>query len=111
MGARDFADPEQFVADLLREYLSVPPVMRCSDWADKYRKIAKGPEKGPWRTSRTPYLLEPMNCMDPENPSQKVVMMFATSARIAHLRSAGMTYQGACSVDVAAIAASYASWY
>lgn len=78
MGARDFADPEQFVRGLLREYLSVPPVMRCSDWADRYRKIAKGPEKGAWRTSRTPYLLEPMNCMDPENPVQKVVMMFAT---------------------------------
>lgn len=79
MGARDtFTDPQAFVAGLLREFLSVPPVMRCSDWADKYRRIAKGPEKGPWRTSRTPYLLEPMNCMDPENPVQKVVMQFAT---------------------------------
>lgn len=79
MGARDsFADPAEFVAGILRQHLAVPPVMRCSDWADKYRRIAKGPEKGLWRTSRTPYLREPMNCMDPESPIQKVVMQFAT---------------------------------
>jgi phage terminase large subunit GpA-like protein len=79
MGARDtFADPAEFVADILRRHLAVPPVMRCSDWADKFRRIAKGPEKGLWRTDRTPYLREPMNCMDPENPVQKVVMQFAT---------------------------------
>jgi phage terminase large subunit GpA-like protein len=79
MGARDtFADPAEFVADILRRHLAVPPVMRCSDWADRFRRIAKGPEKGLWRTDRTPYLREPMNCMDPENPVQKVVMQFAT---------------------------------
>jgi phage terminase large subunit GpA-like protein len=79
MGAREsFVDPVEFISALRRAHLSVPPVMRCSDWADKVRRIAKGPEKGPWRTSRTPYLLEPMNCTDPENPVQKVVMQFAT---------------------------------
>lgn len=76
MGARD--DHEVFAAAILHEYLSVPLVMRCSDWADKYRRIVKGPEQGPWRTSRTPFALEPMNCTDPENPVQKVVLMCAT---------------------------------
>lgn len=79
MGARDgFASPQELVAALLREHLSVPQVMRCSLWADRYRVIAKGPEKGPWRTSRTPYLAEPMDCTDPESSVQKVVMQFAT---------------------------------
>jgi len=34
-------------------------------------------EPGPWRTSRTPYLREPMDCLSTGNPTQRVVMMFA----------------------------------
>jgi phage terminase large subunit GpA-like protein len=80
MGANDLAtlDAGALVSDLLREFLAPPRSMRCSEWADEYRHIAKGPEKGRWRTSRTPYLREPMDCTDPENPIQKVVMQFAT---------------------------------
>lgn len=79
MGARDdFEDPAAFVEAIIRRHLAVQPVMRCTDWADKVRKIAKGPERGPWRTSRTPYLAEPMDCTDPEHPAQKIVMQFAT---------------------------------
>jgi phage terminase large subunit GpA-like protein len=71
-------DPAAFVTDVLREYLSPPRAMRGSEWADRYRQIVKGPEPGPWRSARTPYLREPMDCMDPEDPVQKVVMQFAT---------------------------------
>lgn len=71
-------DVAQLVDKLLREYLEPPRTWRCSDWADEFRKIAKGPERGDWRTSRTPYLREPMDCTDPEHPCQKVVMQFAT---------------------------------
>lgn len=87
MGANDLAphsaalatlDARQLVRDVLFEFLEPPRAMRCSSWSDEYRYIAKGPEKGPWRTSRTPYLQEPMDCTDPENPVQKVVLMFAT---------------------------------
>lgn len=80
MGARDFplCDADQLVDRAWLEFLSPPRKLSCSAWADEFRHIAKGPEKGRWRTSRTPYLLEPMNCTDPENPVQKVVMMFAT---------------------------------
>lgn len=63
---------------ILREHMRPPPVMACADWADTFRHIAKGPERGPWRTSRTPYLAEPMACTDPDSPVQKVVMQFAT---------------------------------
>lgn len=80
MGASKLAplSAAKLVHELFCEFLEVPRSMRCSAWADEYRWIAKGPEKGQWRTSRTPYLLEPMDCTDPENPAQKVVMQFAT---------------------------------
>lgn len=80
MGATDRQglDVAALVGNLLLEFLEPPPVMRCSVWADEFRKIAKGPERGDWRTSRTPYLREPMDCTDPEHPAQKVVMQFAT---------------------------------
>lgn len=80
MGSSDSAllDAARAVSELLREFLEPPRLMSCAAWADDYRQIVKGPEKGRWRTSRTPYLLEPMNCTDPESPVQKVVMQFAT---------------------------------
>jgi phage terminase large subunit GpA-like protein len=80
MGARDLpiADPALLVTQAWSEFLRPPEAMRCSRWADVYRYIAKGPERGRWRTSRTPYLLEPMDCTDPEHPVRKVVMQFAT---------------------------------
>ena len=80
MGAADhhFRDAGRLVSELLREFLRPPRSMRCSAWADEVRHIAKGPEKGRWRTLRTPYLAEPMDCTDPENAVQKVVMQFAT---------------------------------
>lgn len=39
------------------------PKLTGSEWADKYRFVAPGttPEPGEWRTSRTPYLREPMD--------------------------------------------------
>lgn len=80
MGARDLrtVDAAELVASLIRAYLAPPLLMRCSEWADRYRRIVKGPEKGPWRTSRTPYLGEPLDCTDPESPIQRLVMQFAT---------------------------------
>ena len=53
--------------------------LTVSEWADKYRKLSSkaSAEPGPWRTSRTPYLREPMDCLSSENPVQRVVMMFA----------------------------------
>lgn len=80
MGASDLValNAAELVAQIMREYLEPPRALRCSTWADEFRHIAKGPEKGHWRTSRTPYLLEPMDCTDPEHPAQKVVMQFAT---------------------------------
>jgi phage terminase large subunit GpA-like protein len=81
MGARDdvFAQQaEAFYRQILRAHMTPPRCMSASAWADEFRHIAKGPEKGQWRTLRTPYLAEPMACTDPESPVQKLAMMFAT---------------------------------
>lgn len=53
--------------------------LTVSEWADRYRKLSSkaSAEPGPWRTSRTPYLREPMDCLSSSSPVQRVVMMFA----------------------------------
>ena len=53
--------------------------LTVSEWADRYRKLSSkaSAEPGPWRTDRTPYLREPMDCLSSESPVQRVVMMFA----------------------------------
>lgn len=54
------------------------PLITVSQWADMYRQLpSKGAaEHGQWRTARTPYLREPMDCLSPHSPVQKVAMMF-----------------------------------
>ena len=53
--------------------------LTVSEWADKYRRLSSkaSAEPGPWRTDRTPYLREPMDCLSSESAVQRVVMMFA----------------------------------
>lgn len=54
--------------------------LTVSEWADRYRILpAKGAaEPGPWRTSRTPYLREPMNAMSSHHPAEVVVLKMAS---------------------------------
>jgi len=53
--------------------------LTVSEWADRYRRLSSkaSAEPGPWRTDRTPYLREPMDCLSSESTVQRVVMMFA----------------------------------
>lgn len=53
--------------------------LTVSEWADSYRLLSSkaSAEPGPWRTSRTPYLQEPMDCLSTSSTVQRVVMMFA----------------------------------
>jgi phage terminase large subunit GpA-like protein len=53
--------------------------LTVSEWADKHRRLSSkaSAEPGPWRTGRTPYLREPMDCLSSSSPVQRVVMMFA----------------------------------
>jgi phage terminase large subunit GpA-like protein len=81
MGKRDLLMDDQAEAAILAvwaQHCRPAPIESISAWADQFREIAKGPEKGRWRTSRTPYLREPMECMSEGSGIEKVVMQFAT---------------------------------
>lgn len=55
------------------------PKVSGSQWADRFRYVASGtsPEPGEWRTSRTPYLREPMDAAT-DKRTEMVVMMFSS---------------------------------
>lgn len=57
--------------------LKPDPLMNISEWADKYRILSQkaSAEPGKWRTSRTPYLKEIMDCLSPYSGIEKVVFM------------------------------------
>ncbi len=73
----DLADGRStFLAELAR---AARPRRRLtvSEWADAHRVLSpKGAsEPGPWRTSRTPYLREIMDCLSARSPVRRIVFM------------------------------------
>src|ERR1035438_9321616 len=55
------------------------PLLTISQWADRYRTLSQraSAEPGPWRTDRTPYLRQIMDCLSPSSPIERVVFMKA----------------------------------
>src|SRR5437879_3544164 len=55
------------------------PLLSVTEWADRYRVLSgrASAEPGPWRTTRTPYLREIMDCLSPGCPIERVVFMKA----------------------------------
>jgi len=53
------------------------PDLSVDEWADRYRQLSSvsSAEAGRWRTSRTPYLREPMQKLSPRDPCERVVLM------------------------------------
>lgn len=60
-----------------RDGLTPDPLLTVSDWADQYRVLSgkSASEPGRWRTNRTPYLKEIMDCLSPTSPVERVVFM------------------------------------
>lgn len=56
-----------------------PEDITVTQWADKKRRLSpeSSAEPGPWRTSRTPYLKEPMDAVT--DPKVKLLVMVASS--------------------------------
>lgn len=56
-----------------------PENITVSEWADKYRRLSpeSSAEAGPWRTSRTPYLKEPMDAFT--DPKVRNIVMVSAS--------------------------------
>ena len=53
------------------------PSLTVSEWADRHRRLSgrAASEPGPWRTARTPYLREIMDCLSPSSTVERVVVM------------------------------------
>ena len=65
--------------EVLAKAMRPRPLTTVSAWSDKFRILtSKGSgEPGQWRTDRTPYLREIMDCLSATSPVQRVVLMFA----------------------------------
>lgn len=57
--------------------LKPDPILTVSEWSDKYRILSQkaSEEPGYWRTSRTPYLREIMDCLSVIDPTERIVFM------------------------------------
>lgn len=52
------------------------PLQTIDEWADEHVQLPQYvAESGQWRTSRTPFLREIMQCLSPSHPCQRVVFM------------------------------------
>ncbi len=60
-----------------REGLTPDPLLTVSEWSDRHRMLSSkaSAEPGRWRTSRTPYLREIMDCLSPTSKVERVVFM------------------------------------
>jgi phage terminase large subunit GpA-like protein len=74
------ADAALIYAEAFREGLRPADPMTVAQWADRHRVLSsKGSaEPGAWRTDRTPYLRQPMECLSPTSPYRRVVLMFGS---------------------------------
>lgn len=70
-------DAVSYIEDEFFRGVEPDSYMSVSDWADEYRILSSksASEPGRWRTARTPYLREIMDCLSPKSPIQKVVFM------------------------------------
>ena len=89
-------DARSFVAELVSDFLSPPPMLSVPEWAEQFRVLDKkaSAEPGPWRNSRTPYAVEPMDCLTAPG-IREVVLMWAsqTSKTEVGLNWVGRTIQ------------------
>ncbi|UZR28095.1 phage terminase large subunit family protein [Methylococcus mesophilus] len=65
------------IARAWRDGLTPDPLLTVSKWADRHRVLSSkaSAEPGRWRTARTPYLREIMDCLSPASPVERVVFM------------------------------------
>lgn len=70
-------NPDSFVIYAMAEGFKPDPDVTVTEWADQNRYLSSvsSSEPGRWKTERTPYLREIMDCLSPHHPCQKVVFM------------------------------------
>lgn len=78
------ADAETIIRRAWCAGLAPPPRRSVHEWAEAERILGpeEGPRPGPWRTSVTPYLREPMEVCSLHHPARRIaVMAVAQSAK------------------------------
>lgn len=65
--------------ELLREFMSPPPIQRVTEWAEINRFLGgvESSEPGRYRVSRTPYAQEPQDCMSVRSAVEEIVLQWA----------------------------------
>ena len=65
------------VVAVWREGLKPEPALTVSEWADNHRILTSktSSEPGRWRTSRTPYLKEILDCLSTSSPIKRIAVM------------------------------------
>jgi phage terminase large subunit GpA-like protein len=73
-------DGELLVDEVFKDVFRFPPELTIDIWADQNRILStkEASIAGRWKTSRTPYLREIMQCLSPSDPCQRVVLMGGT---------------------------------
>jgi phage terminase large subunit GpA-like protein len=67
---------EQWLDQTWRQAIAPEPLLTVSEWADQHRVLpSTSAEPGPWRTARTPYLAEIMDCLSTGSPCERVVLV------------------------------------
>lgn len=77
-------DPHDTVVTAWRRGLAQPPRRSVHEWAEAERILGpeEGPRPGPWRTSVSPYLREPMEACSLHHPARRIsVVAVAQSAK------------------------------
>ena len=76
-GSTEWYDGADSIEEAWLHGLEPDPLLSVSEWADRHRVLSQraASEPGRWRTSRTPYLREIMDCLSPASPVQRVVFM------------------------------------
>jgi phage terminase large subunit GpA-like protein len=82
-------------AEGFRDGLRPDAELTVSQWADRFRVLSSkaSAEPGPFRCSRTPYIVEPLDCLSSSSTVQRVVLMFAAQTGKTEL---GMSWLGYC---------------
>ena len=67
--------------DIVDRILRPTPDLSTSEWADEHRHLSReaSAEPGRWKTERTPYLREPMDCLS-DRRTQVVTLMFPSQS-------------------------------
>lgn len=72
-------DAARIYEEAFDQGLRPDPLLTVSEWANQHRMLSSraSAEPGRYRTARTPYLQEVMDCLSPAHPAERVVFMKA----------------------------------